>query len=86
MSKTIAPVQPEDLGLEGVRSGVLREAVCQVGPGIEGEALYGRIRHKHNLGYTGDGPAWAFEMNKAIALWNANPPQSGDSIRLAFGV
>ena len=73
-------------GLESADINSLHSAVKGICKGIEGDALWEKIREMHDLKNRGDGPSFVNRMNTAIAIWNNANPTSTDAIKLAFGV
>ena len=73
-------------GLESDNINALHSAVKSICNGIEGDALWEKIREMHNLKNRGDGPNFVNRMNAAIAIWNNANPTSTNAIKQAFGV
>jgi len=73
-------------GLEISDNNPLHSAVKAVCDGLRGDALWEKIREKHNLGHSGDGPNLVLRMNAAINLWNNANPSDCEEIAIAFGV
>ncbi|MNV32858.1 hypothetical protein D3C71_1242080 [compost metagenome] len=84
---TVRSVTKEDCGrLEGKDITPLYSALKKVCPGIEGDALWEKLRKQYNLGVAADCDDWVTRMNKAISVWNAHDPTDCASVRVAYGI
>ena len=85
----IRHVTIEDCGrLEGTAINPLYDAITAVCGGLQGEALWERIREKYGLGVRGpdDCEDWTKRMNHAIDIWNASQPTNCADIKTAYDV
>ncbi len=77
----------EDCGrVEGEDITPLYTALKEVCPGLEGEAIWEKVREKYNLGVAGDCNSWVTHMNHAISIWNRSKPKDCVSVRTAYDV